>query len=78
MKEKISQGRFQGTSGTGVTLSTNFFRCNLGVMNSNKDHIYQYRVDFYPITDNVPLKKEMIAYVLEHPDSNIRNHIFEG
>ena len=29
MKEKISQGRFQGTSGTEVGLSTNFFRVSL-------------------------------------------------
>ena len=44
-------------------------------MNSKTDYIYQYRVDFKPICDNVEMKKQMVAYVIE--DYNI-SHIFEG
>ena len=44
-------------------------------MKSQTEYIYQYRVDFKPICDNVEMKKQMVAYVLE--DFNI-SHIFEG
>ena len=49
-------------------------------MNSTEQYIYQYRVDFHPITDNVPLKKSMIEHVLTNPDMNsgVSIHMFEG
>lgn len=47
-------------------------------MNSNEKYIYQYRVDFHPITDNVPLKKEMIEHVLTTQNSGVSIHMFEG
>ena len=75
MKQLIKLGDFQGTTGTKVKLTTNFVRCNLDVMNSKTDYIYQYRVDFDPICDNVEMKKAMVAYVLE--DTGI-THMFEG
>ena len=75
MQEKIAAGKFQGSSGTPVQLKTNFVRCDLDIMNSGKDHVYQYRVDFDPISDNVHMKKEMLEYVLE---DQVDKHIFEG
>ena len=75
MKQLIKLGDFQGKTGTKVRLTTNFVRCNLDVMNSTTDYIYQYRVDFSPICDNVELKKAMVAYVLEETGIT---HMFEG
>ena len=43
-------------------------------MKSSTKNIFQYRVDFHPILDNVPLKKDMVAHVLGEDFL----HIFEG
>jgi len=75
MREVISKGRFQGSSGTPVSLQTNFVRCNLGIMEEGDKTVYQYRVDFDPISDNVHFKKEMLANVLE---GEVDKHLFEG
>ena len=75
IKETLAIGDFQGKTGTKVKLTTNFVRCNLDIMNSKTDYIYQYRVDFNPICDNVEMKRAMVAYVLE--DTGI-THMFEG
>ena len=46
-------------------------------MHSKTDYIYQYRVDFKPICDNVEMKKQMVAYCLAEDYPHV-DFIFEG
>ena len=47
-------------------------------MHSKTEYIYQYRVDFKPITDNVEMKKQMVAFALSGEEFSHVNFIFEG
>ena len=78
-ESKKINGQYQGKSGTPVQLSTNFFRADLDIMKSKTDYIYQYRVDFTPISDSVQLKEDMIEYVLtDERTGHTKTHLFEG
>ena len=78
-ESKKVNGQYQGKSGTPVQLSTNFFRADLDIMKSKTDCIYQYRVDFTPISDSVQLKEDMIEYVLtDERTGHTKLHLFEG
>ena len=78
-ESKKVNGQYQGKSGTPVQLSTNFFRADLDIMKSKTDCIYQYRVDFSPISDSVQLKEDMIEYVLtDERTGHTKLHLFEG
>jgi len=78
MQQLVKIGDFQGKTGQRVPLTTNFVRCDLDIMHSKTEYIYQYRVDFKPITDNVEMKKQMVAFALSGEEFSHVNFIFEG